>query len=399
MPIFQCHAIDADGNTVRQKVEADNEQAAKKLLQAQSLTVYELVAVSTADNDVSLTLSATQKTLFVRQLATLLGAGYTLENALQSCGRQSQDGKIQQLSQAMHQRLVTGIPFHQILRKYPKMFDSTFCATVEAGEQSGFLATILARLADFTESSQQLRSSIRQALIYPIILLLVSLLMVGYLLFAVIPDVVKVFTAGGQSLPILTQILLNVSHFLGQFWWLLLLLILGGWIVVRQWLKLSKNRQRWHAFLLSSPFLSTLIKDYQTANYAATLSVLLQSGVKLVDALAISAQTLSNLAMKSVAIAAGDDVVKGKSLAQSLMSEKHVFSGMLIELIDSGERTGKLPEMLAKAGDIFLQQSQARVKTLTAMLAPMMILLMGAVIFLIVLAILLPIFDLNQAIK
>lgn len=399
MPVYLCQAIDATGNTVRKKIEADNEAKAKALLQSQSLTVFQIDVVTRDVSRQSLTLSATQKSLFVRQLATLLGAGYTLENALQSCGRQSQDVKIKTLSQAIHQRLVEGIPFHQILRKYPKIFDETFCATIEAGEKSGFLATILERLADFTESTQQLRSSIRQSLVYPVILLIVSALMVGYLMFAVIPDVVKVFTAGGQQLPLLTQLLLNVSHFFSRFWWLLVMVIGGAVLLFRWFLQRPQGRYRWHRFLINLPFLSTLIKDYQTANYAATLAVLLQSGVKLVDALGISAQTLSNMAMKSVAVSASDEVLKGKSLAQSLMSEKHVFSGMLIELIDSGERTGKLPVMLNKAGEIFLQQSQARIKTLTAMLGPLMILLMGAIIFMIVLAILLPIFDLNQTIK
>lgn len=399
MPVFLCHAVDSSGKTVRKKVEADTEAKAKALLQAQSLTVFQIDTVKSRADTQSLTLSASQKSLFVRQLATLLGAGYTLENALQSCGRQSQDAKIKSLSQTIHQRLVEGIPFHQILKKYPKIFDETFCATIEAGEKSGFLATILERLADFTESTQQLRSSIRQSLVYPIILLVVSLLMVGYLMFAVIPDVVKVFTAGGQSLPLLTDILLSVSRFFSRFGWVVVIIGIIAVIGLKRLMKKSIYRQRWHTLLIELPFFSTLIKDYQTANYASTLAVLLKSGVKLVDALGISAQTLSNMAMKSVAVSASDEVLKGKSLAQSLMSEKHVFSGMLIELIDSGERTGKLPVMLSKAGEIFLQQSQARIKTMTAMLGPLMILLMGAIIFMIVLAILLPIFDLNQTIK
>lgn len=398
MPLYLCHAIDASGNQVRRQVEADNALEAKDRLLSQSLTVYQVDLVGQPNDHFRLTLSAAKKALLVRQLATFLGAGYTLEEALKSCARQSQDKKTASLSRAIHQRLVEGIPFYQVLRQYPKLFDETFTATIEAGEASGFLAAVLERLADLTESTQQLRSQMLQALIYPFILLLVSLFLVGYLMLAVVPEVVNVFSKSGQALPWLTEVLLQLSGFFTQHYIAVAVILLLIYLVIKWLARKGKNLYRWHVFLLRFPVSSALTKDYQTANYALTLSVLLQSGVKLIDALRISAQTLSNLALKQQAVAATESVLKGQSLAQSLMSEKHVFSGLLIELISSGERTGTLTQMLEKAGTLLLQQSQSRVKTLTALLGPLMILLMGLVIFMIVLAILLPIFDLNQLI-
>lgn len=398
MPLYLCHAVDASGNLVRRQIEADSVLEAKDILSSQSLTVYEVELLVQQGNSLRLTLSSAKKALLVRQLATFLGAGYTLEEALKSCARQSQDKKLKELSTVIHQRLVEGIPFHQILRRYPRIFDETFTATIQAGEASGFLAAVLNRLADLTESTQQLRSQVFQALIYPLILLVVSLSLIGYLMLAVVPEVVNVFSESGQALPLLTKALLQLSAFFSQYYGVIIAIFVGVFLVIKRILKKEKYLYRWHVFLVRLPAFSSLVKNYQTANYALTLSVLLQSGVKLIDALRISAQTLSNLALKQQAVSATDAVLKGQSLAQSLMSEKHVFPGLLIELTGSGERTGTLTHMLEKAGTLLLQESQSRVKTLTALLGPLMILLMGLVVFMIVLAILLPIFDLNQLI-
>lgn len=398
MPIYRYQAVDATGKTVKDRIEADSLSQAKQQLSDAELVVFAIDEAAIKNSGRQLRLGSAQKTLWVRQLATLLGAGYTLEKALQSCGRQSQNESIQQFSQNVHRRVVEGLPFYRVLADYPKIFDETFCATVQAGESSGHLDAVLARLADHAENAAEVRDSIRQALIYPIILLIVATLMITYLLTAVIPDVVNVFSSSGQPLPGITQALLTVSEVISQYGlWLLAVFILVIW-QLRRLFKRPKWRYRWHEALLRLPVVAETVRAYHAANYAATLAILLQSGVKLVEALNISTQTLSNTVMRQVADKACEQVQKGQSLAQSLNNRQGVFAGMLIEFIDSGERTGQLPEMLAKSADIYRRQSRSRLKALTALLGPVMILMMGGLIFVIVLAILLPIFDLNQTI-
>lgn len=399
MPIFHYQAVDSEGKTVKKTIEADSQLQAKQRLSEQSLVVFELAEAHPKSQRYQTRLSQTQRNLLINQLATLLGAGYTLENALRSCGRQSQDARLKQLVEAIHQRVVEGVAFHQALAAYPKIFDETFCATVKAGESSGYLATVLAQLAEHAETATLMRDNVRQALVYPMILAVVAGLMIAYLMTAVVPDVVKVFIRSGQELPAITQVLLTVSHIIADYG----IYLLVGFVVLIFGLRRCFSQPKWRAYLhrwaLRLPILSPLTKAYHTATYSATLSILLNAGVKLVDALNISSKTLKNQLIRSVAENACDEVQQGKSLAQSLMTEKHVFPGMLIELIDSGERTGQLAPMLAKAGEIYRHQSESRLKTLTALLGPLMILVMGGIIFVIVLAILLPIFDLNQAIR
>ncbi len=393
MPTFICRAVDETGKTIRETVEGESADAVKRQFSQRGMVVFDIEAVKQQRR---LSLSAPQKMLFTRQLATLLSAGYTLEKALKSCGRQNPNSKLYELSTEIHRRVAEGIPFHQVLADYPKLFDDTFCATVKAGENSGHLDAVLARLADHAEAAQDLRDSIRQALIYPIILLVVATIMIVYLMTAVIPDVVKVFNSGGQQLPAITQWLLMISHFISQYGIYSLIAVVGVWWMWRRAARSEHHIRRRHQWWLTLPIAAPLIKQYQAANYSATLAILLNAGVKLIDALNIAAQTVSNRVIQRVAQQAVDEVAKGKSLAQALITEKHVFPGMLIELIDSGERTGQLAAMLEKAGDIYHGQSRARIKTLTALLGPLMILLMGGLVFAIVLAILLPIFDLNH---
>ncbi len=398
MPIYRYQAVDSTGKTVKNRIEADSLSQAKQQLSDAALVVFEIDEMQVKQTRRALRVSAAQKTLWVRQLATLLGAGYPLEKALQSCGRQSQDEKMQAFSQSIHRRVVEGLPFHRILADYPNLFDETFCATVQAGESSGHLDTVLARLADHAETAAQIRDSVRQALIYPVILAVVASAMIIYLMIAVIPDVVKVFTASGQALPGITRALLAVSDFIADYgMWLLPLLLLLIWQLKRL-LARPPWRQRWHALQLRLPIAGDVLGAYHAANYSATLAILLQSGVQLVQALNISTQTLPNTIMRAVAAEACEAVQQGKSLATALNDPSAVFPGMLIELIDSGERTGQLAQMLDKGASIYRRQSQSRLTTLTALLGPVMILMMGGLIFAIVLAILLPIFDLNQTI-
>ncbi len=400
MPLYHYQAINPAGDSTKGSIEANSLQAAKSQLQSQQLTVFEINEQKSKQHASQLKLSSQQQVIFTRQLATLLSAGFTLEKALHSIAKQSQNPKLKNLAQSLYQKVVEGVPFSRALADYPKVFDEIICATVAAGEASGHMDTILSRLADHSENTDAIRSSIRQAMIYPFILFIVASLMIVYLISAVIPDVVEVFTNSGQALPTLTQILLNLSSVVEHYGLWILLGILAVSFTLRNTVFKSKAfKEAKFRLALKLPFVGETVKTYNAAGYTATLSVLLNSGVKLVQALAISAETLVNQEIKEVAQNAAKEVKKGKPLYLSLMNKKQVFPPMLIEFVASGEQSAMLPEMLERASQIFQQQSQNKIRTLTNMLAPLMILVMGGLIFIIVLAILLPIFDLNQTIQ
>lgn len=398
MPKYTYQAVDATGQTVKGQAEGVSASEVQKNLLNESLIVFEIKEIKSRYQTSNMRINDLALMLWVRQIATLLGAGYTLEKALASSAKRSQHEKLRHLSAVIHKKLVEGIPFYRILLTYPKLFNETFCATVRAGESSGHLDAVLNRLADYAENKEMLKRSVRQALIYPAILLIVTLLMIVYLMSAVVPDVVKVFSSSGQALPALTQWLLNCSHFLGRYGVLLLGFIILLVVSLKQLLKRPKVRYQKDACLLQMPIIGSSLIHYHSANYANTLAILLNAGITLLDALRISAETLPNQLMREVAEQASTEVRAGKSLAKSLQTKKNIFPPMLIELIDSGERTGQLATLLSKAATIYEQQSQQRFQTLTALLGPLIILLMGGLIFMIVLAILIPIFDLNQAV-
>lgn len=400
MPLYQYQAINTSGENVGGNIEANSLQSAKSQLSNQQLTVFEISEFKAKKNSNQLKLSSQQQVIFTRQLATLLSAGFTLEKALNSIAKQSQTPKLKTLASSLYQKVVEGVPFSKALQGYPKVFNEIFCATVAAGEASGHMDTILTRLADHSENSDAIKSSIRQAMIYPFILFIVSSLMIVYLISSVIPDVVEVFVNSGQALPTLTQMLLTLSAIIEKHGlWILVGIFLTSIVLRKLVFGSSLFKQAKFRLALKTPFLGEAVKTYHAAGYTATLSVLLKSGVKLVQALSISAETIVNKEIKSVALAAAKEVEKGKPLHLSLMNEKQVFPAMLIEFVASGEQSATLPEMLEKSSVIFQKQSQNKIKTLTNMLAPLMILVMGALIFVIVLAILLPIFDLNQTIQ
>lgn len=397
MITFRYKAINKAGNTVSGEIGANNAQDAKAQLKSQSLAVFELTERQASRRSVRL--NTRNKMLLTRQLATLLSAGMTLEKSLQSITRQSQQANAKQLSAEILQKVSEGLSLSQALRRYPATFNATFCATVEAGETSGCLDTVLARLAEHEEQANSIRASIVQALIYPAILFVISTIMIGYLLVAVIPDVVKVFVRGEQKLPVITEYLLAVSTFVQVNWLWLIIGVFVAVIGLRLWLKQPAIRQGLHRFTLRLPVIGSLVREYNAGNYCSTLAVLLQSGVKLPDGMKIAARTLANTSIRQVADSAVDSVSKGLSAAKSLRSADNRFPTMMTELISVGEETGALPDMLMKTGMIYRAESRQKIATLTALLAPLMILMMGALIFAVVLAILLPIFDLNQAIQ
>ncbi|MDU2875512.1 MAG: GspF family T2SS innner membrane protein variant XcpS, partial [Pseudomonas aeruginosa] len=281
------------------------------------------------------------------------------------------------------------------LREFPTAFPELYRATVAAGEHAGHLGPVLEQLADYTEQRQQSRQKIQLALLYPVILMVASLAIVGFLLGYVVPDVVRVFIDSGQTLPLLTRVLIGVSDWVKAWGALAFVAAIGGVIGFRYTLRKDAFRERWHGFLLRVPLVGRLVRSTDTARFASTLAILTRSGVPLVEALAIAAEVIANRIIRNEVVKAAQKVREGASLTRSLEATGQ-FPPMMLHMIASGERSGELDQMLARTARNQENDLAAQIGLMVGLFEPFMLIFMGAVVLVIVLAILLPILSLNQ---
>ncbi|MGA7802259.1 MAG: type II secretion system inner membrane protein GspF [Gammaproteobacteria bacterium] len=339
--------------------------------------------------------SATELALITRQLATLVRSGLPVEEALRAVSEQTDRPRLKSMMMAVRSRVVEGHTLADGLGDFPNVFPELFRATVAAGEQSGHLDVVLERLGDYTENRQQMRQKIQLALFYPLLLTGVAILVVTGLLTYVVPQVVQVFTNIHQQLPVLTRGLIAFSDFLRAYGIVLLILLAGLATGVLRLLKRPGPRKRFHRLLLSVPLVSKLVRGLNTTRFARTFSILTASGVPVLEALRISAQVLANLPMREAVEEATGRVREGTSLYAAL-SKSGYFPPMTVHLIASGEASGRLEEMLERAADHQDREMETLIAAILGLFEPLLILVMGGVVLVIVLAILLPIFDLNQ---
>jgi general secretion pathway protein F len=278
------------------------------------------------------------------------------------------------------------------------VFPEIYRATVAAGEQSGHLDTVLERIADYAENRQILQQKIRNAMIYPVLLTVICLGIVGLLLGYVVPEVVRVFEAGERELPILTRMLIAASDFLRAWWWLMLIVIAGVVWGLRRWLKDPAARYRYDAFKLRLPLIGRVTRGNNAARFARTFSILTSSTVPVLEALQIAADVVTNSPMRRAVQDAAVRVREGAPIARSIGASK-LFPPMLVHLVASGETSGELEAMLERAADNQERELDGVVNTAVGVLGPLMILLMGGFVFVIVIALLLPIFQLNQLVR
>ncbi len=339
--------------------------------------------------------SAADIALITRQFATLVRSGLPIEEALRAVSEQCEKARLKSMLLAVRARIMEGQSLASALSAFPRAFPDLYRATVSAGEQSGHLDTVLDRLADYTENRQAVRSKVMLSLLYPVLVIVVALLVVGLLLAYVVPQVVSVFQDTGEALPLLTRGLIAVSDF-ARDWGLLVLVLamlaVAGW---RLMLRRENARRAWHRFLLRVPLVSRLIRGMNAARFARTLSILAESGVPVLDALRISAEVVTNLPMRAAVEDAARQVREGASLNQSLKRSGY-FPPMTIHLIASGESSGRLELMLERAAISQERELESVIQTILGLFGPLLILVMGGIVLLIVLAILLPIFNLNQ---
>lgn len=401
MPAFAYQALDASGKTQRGVLQGDTARAVRQTLRERGLNPLEVNAVDEKQQASPLGrrgLSATQLALFTRQLATLLNAGLPIDEALAALGEQGEDERARSLVIALRSRVMEGAGLAMAFADYPESFPEIYRASVAAGEQSGRLGTVLERLADYAESRDALRQQVLTALAYPILLTLVAIAVVTGLLVYVVPQIVGVFASMKQELPLPTTVLIGLSELVKRWG----LLAFAGLVVfvfaARFALRREKLRMAWHRLLLRLPLAGKLTRASNTARAARTLALLSASAVPLLDALAISAQVVPNLPMREALRRAAHKVREGGAFSRAL-ADSGYFPPVAVRLIASGERSGELERMLDEAAGHQAKELDRWLAVLTAVLGPAVILLVGAMVLFIVLAILLPIFNLNQMVK
>lgn len=401
MPLYLYLAQDAQGRKRRGRIQCDTAKSGRQQLREQGLLLLELTpARATAPRRLfsARRISTSDLASLTRQLATLVAAALPLEQSLDAIARQCEKPHLRQLVESVRAKVLEGYSLSEAMKHAPLAFERLYVSMVAAGETSGHLDAVLMRLADYTEQRRMLRLRIQQALIYPVVLTLVAISVVTLLLAVVVPTVVDQFVHMKQTLPFSTRTLMAVSDTVRQAGpWLVLILLLTS-IVGRRLLRAPGCRLRYHAFLLRLPLIGRVIRELNTARYSQTLSILNSSAVPLLQAMRISADVMTNDSIRLRLSEAAEAVREGAGLYQAL-EQTHLFPAMMRHMIASGERSGTLDEMLARAADNQEKEFDTRVTVVMGLFEPALVISMAGVVLFIVLAILQPILQLNNLVS
>ncbi|MGQ4276523.1 type II secretion system inner membrane protein GspF [Pseudidiomarina sp. E22-M8] len=412
MGAFSYHALDANGRKKTGVLEADTERQVRQLLRDQGLLPVNVEVAEQTSSAATATeggfsgwwarrkirkISSSDLALITRQLATLVAAAMPIEQALVAVAEQTDKPRLQKLVMAVRSRVVEGYSLAVAMADYPHIFDKLFTAMVAAGERSGHLDEVLNRLADYTEQRNQLKGQLTQALVYPAVLTFVAISVIIFLLVSVVPQIVEQFGNIGQDLPFITRALLAVSEFLQFFGPFILVAALVVLIVGGQMLRDNKRRDKFHAWQLKLPVIGGVIKGVNTARFARTLSILTASAVPLLEGLQITGRVLGNRAMQIAVNEVADRVREGSSLRAALAQTK-LFPPMMLHMIAAGEKSGQLEQMLGRAADNQDRDFENTMNVALKIFEPALIIVMAAVVLVIVMAIIQPILQLNQAV-
>ena len=406
MPTYRYKALDVSGRWVQGHLEAVSEKSARHDLRQQALIPLKIDLHQGQrhwlNSDIAWwqarVFSHTAMVIWTRQLASLVTAGLPLERALSALSEQADNAKQSELTDHLRAEVNAGAPLAQAMAMHPREFNERYVAVMASGEQTGQLAQVLQQLANDLDAQHQMRAKLLSASLYPAIVTGVALLMVVFLLTYVVPQVAQVFASTQRHLPGLTVFMLTLSRWVQAMWvWALLALLLGG-LLLRFGRQHDRFRQRMDAALLQLPVIGPLSLGYHAARFAGTLALLVGAGVPMLKALQTAAQTLSNAALRLHAEQSIDLVREGAPLATAL-SQNNTLPGLLPMFARLGEQTGQLPQMLQHAADHLGNDVQRRALQLATVLEPLLIVTMGAVVMLIVLAVMLPIIQLNQFVR
>lgn len=404
MPAYKFEALDVAGKTKSGLLDAESAKAARAQLRAQALVPLDVLPVAQAGDDGRTSrfgrrvFSSTELSVWTRQMAGLVGAGLPLERALTALVDESEEPRQRELVAHLRSEVNAGSPFARALASAPREFDDVYRAVVAAGEQSGALGVVLEKLADDLEERHTLKGKLIGATLYPAIVSLIAVVIVIFLVTYVVPQVASVFAGSKRALPLLTVAMLAVSAFVRQWGWLVVLAAVAGGSAFAYSLRSEAVRERFDALWLTVPLVGRLARGYNAARFAGTLAMLASAGVPILKALQAAAETLGNRAMRADAMAALVQVREGAPLANALGAKKR-FPGLLPMFARLGEQTGTLPQMLQRAATQLSIEVQRRAIALATVLEPLLIVAMGGVVLLIVLAVLLPIIQLNTWVK
>ena len=406
MGTYAYQALNTTGKRIKGVIEGDSERQARDLLRKQGLRPLQVNAGDKSKGGRSafrLSLfergvSVNDMSLITRQLAVLLQSGLTVDEALQATARQCRRDRLKDVLLQVRNRITEGVTLAQAMGEHPKVFNNLYRALVRAGEHAGFLGPVLERLAEYTESRQQSQQKLKSAMVYPIVLILVAIAVVGAMMTIVVPKLVTIFESTAAELPGLTVGLIAISDFLQAYGLYSLLGIFMAVLLVRQLLQQEERQRKFHGWLLRTPFIGEMVRGMETARFASTLSILTQSGVPLLDALQISREVFSNLVLQETADVISDTVREGGSLRKS-MEESDQFPPMMVQMVASGEASGKLEEMLERAAVNQERELEMTLSALMSLFQPMMVLVMAGMVLTIVLAVLLPMFELNDLVQ
>jgi len=404
MAAFEYVALTEEGRRKKGVLEADTARQVRGQLREQQLTPLEVSPVVQKDraHRSSFNLGKGIKTadlaLITRQLATLVEAAIPIEESLKAVSDQMEKQRIQSMLLAIRAKVVEGHNLADALAEFPQAFDHLFRSMVAAGEKSGNLGPVLEKLADYIERRQQLRTKITIAMIYPATLVIIAISVVIGLLVAVMPDIVKQFDSLDAELPPLTNVMISISEFLQQ-WWILILISMVSLFATWNWyLSETERRKNWHRILLKFPIVGKVSRGLNSARFASTLAILTSSGIPILEGMKISGEVLTNLHIKDAVKVAALRVREGSSLKLAL-TETQQFPPMMLHMIASGESSGELESMLEKTASNQEREFENTATIALALFEPIIIVVMGVLVLLIVLAILLPIFGMNDLIN
>ena len=404
MGAFEYIAINREGKQIKGVLEGDTPKHVRQLLRDQRLLPVSVIeaaqkeAIRQRSFSLRKGISSADLALITRQIASLSQSGMPLEESLLAVSQQNDNPRVKSILLGVRAKVMEGHTLADGLADFPQAFPDLYRTTVAAGEESGHLDLVLERLADYTETRQELKQNVTNAMVYPAALVVMAILIISFMLATVVPKIVGVFQSTQASLPSLTSGLIFISEFLVNYWLLIIIFIFLSSYGLYRLLQLKGPRIIFHRNLLKLPIVGRLTQGINTARFTRTLSILAGSGVPILESLKISAEVIENLAMRKAINEAALRVREGSSISESLSISK-LFPPMMIHLISSGEKSGRLEEMLSRAALNQEREVNGLISTLLGILQPLIIVIMGGLVLTIVLAILLPIFEINNLIR
>jgi len=398
MPAFEYSALDNTGRKQKGILQGDSARQIRQKLREINLNPLSVTEIQENNKEkfsFRQKLNVADLSLLTRQLATLVSAALPVEEALRAVGEQTEKAAVKKIISAVHARVLEGHSLAVALASFPHVFSPLYRASVAAGEQTGHLDKVLVRLAEYTEKRQLIQQKIKQALIYPVIMLFVSFSIIAFLLTYVVPKITGIFEDSGQALPFSTRLLLGINQFILNYGFFIAILFISSILIFKKILQSPVYRFSWDKFLLKIPILGKMIQLNNTAQFARTLGTLTEAGVSVLEAMRIATDVVINLPMQKSIQHAAERVREGMAIHTAL-KQTNYFSPMSIYLIASGENSGQLEAMLGRVADYQESEITRTIDIGLTLFEPFLIIFMGGIILFIVLAVLLPIFSLNQ---